>query len=163
MTEDEFNFKSDVDINQLTKQIGESLAGTIGSDPSKIKCKGSLDDNTGEKRAIVLSENPYATKNKWIPERKLGEIGFEIPYKDLPSKVKNYLDDYNIRTPENRKQREEFRKPRKTFAYSEIERACNESLEHIDKEYSGGPIPAGAEFGYAVLLGNLHTKLLKFQ
>jgi len=40
MTEDEFHFKEDVDMNALSKQIGESLAGTMGSDPSKIKCKG---------------------------------------------------------------------------------------------------------------------------
>jgi len=37
---EEFHFKSDVDMNALTKQIGDSLAEAIGSDPSKIKCKG---------------------------------------------------------------------------------------------------------------------------
>lgn len=40
MTEDEFHFKHDVDMNALTKQIGVSIAEAIGSDPSKIKCKG---------------------------------------------------------------------------------------------------------------------------
>jgi hypothetical protein len=40
MTEDEFKFKADADMNALAKTIGESLATTIGSDPSKIKCKG---------------------------------------------------------------------------------------------------------------------------
>ena len=41
MTEEtEFKFKTDVDMNALTKQIGEGLADAIGSDPSKIKCKG---------------------------------------------------------------------------------------------------------------------------
>jgi hypothetical protein len=38
--ETEFRFKTNVDMNALTKQIGEGLAGTLGSDPSKIKCKG---------------------------------------------------------------------------------------------------------------------------
>lgn len=40
MGEDEFHFKDDADMNALAKQIGESLAGAMGSDPSKIKCKG---------------------------------------------------------------------------------------------------------------------------
>ena len=40
MTEDEFHFKNDVDMNQLAKQIGESLAGTIGTKPENMKCKG---------------------------------------------------------------------------------------------------------------------------
>lgn len=40
MTDGEFHFKPEVDMNVLTKQIGKSLAETIGSDPSKIKCKG---------------------------------------------------------------------------------------------------------------------------
>jgi len=40
VTEDEFHFKSDVDMNALTKQIGKSLAGAIGGDPLKLKCKG---------------------------------------------------------------------------------------------------------------------------
>jgi hypothetical protein len=40
MSEDTFHFKNDVDMNVLTKQIGEGLADAIGSDPSKIKCKG---------------------------------------------------------------------------------------------------------------------------
>jgi hypothetical protein len=37
---DEFAFKKDVDMNGLIKQIGESLATTLGTDPSKMKCKG---------------------------------------------------------------------------------------------------------------------------
>ena len=40
MTEDEFHFKDGVNMNILAKTIGESLANTMGSDPSKIKCKG---------------------------------------------------------------------------------------------------------------------------
>lgn len=40
MTEDEFEFKDGADMNALTKTIGESLAEAMGSDPSKIKCKG---------------------------------------------------------------------------------------------------------------------------
>lgn len=51
MTEEEFTFKYEVDMNKLTKQIGESLASTIGSDPSKVKCKGVrifyVDETTG--------------------------------------------------------------------------------------------------------------------
>jgi hypothetical protein len=51
VTENEFRFKTNVDMNALTKQIGESLAGTIGSDGSKLKCKGIrifyVDENTG--------------------------------------------------------------------------------------------------------------------
>ena len=38
MTEDEFVFKADVDMNVLAKTIGESLAQATGS--STIKCKG---------------------------------------------------------------------------------------------------------------------------
>ena len=37
---DTFEFKKDVDMNSLAKQIGESLAATMGTDPSKMKCKG---------------------------------------------------------------------------------------------------------------------------
>lgn len=40
MTDDEFKFKTDVDMNALSKQIGEGIAVAIGSDPDKIKCKG---------------------------------------------------------------------------------------------------------------------------
>ena len=40
MTEDEFHFKNDVDMNALAKTIGESLAETLGTDPKKVKCKG---------------------------------------------------------------------------------------------------------------------------
>jgi hypothetical protein len=40
MTEDEFKFRTDVDMNALTKTIGERLAETLGSDPQKVKCKG---------------------------------------------------------------------------------------------------------------------------
>ncbi len=40
MTEDEFHFKKDVDMNALAKTIGESLAKTLGTDPEKVKCKG---------------------------------------------------------------------------------------------------------------------------
>lgn len=40
MSDDEFHFKSDVDLNTLVKQIGESLAATTGGDPKKVKCKG---------------------------------------------------------------------------------------------------------------------------
>lgn len=40
MTDDEFHFKSDVDMNALVKKIGKSIAESIGSDPEKNKCKG---------------------------------------------------------------------------------------------------------------------------
>ena len=40
MTEKEFTFKKEADMNGLVKQIGESLAATIGVDASKVKCKG---------------------------------------------------------------------------------------------------------------------------
>lgn len=40
MTGKEFAFKKDADMNRLAKQIGESLAATIGVDPLKVKCKG---------------------------------------------------------------------------------------------------------------------------
>ena len=36
----EFTFKQNADMDGLSKQIGESLAKTIGVDPSKVKCKG---------------------------------------------------------------------------------------------------------------------------
>jgi len=38
MTEDEFQFKKDVDMNASAKQIGESIAVSIGS--KQMKCKG---------------------------------------------------------------------------------------------------------------------------
>jgi len=51
VTENVFCFKSDVDMNALTKQIGASMAEAIGSDASKLKCKGIhifyVDDTTG--------------------------------------------------------------------------------------------------------------------
>lgn len=40
MTEDEFHFKDNVNMNDLAKTIGESLAKTLGTDPTKVKCKG---------------------------------------------------------------------------------------------------------------------------
>jgi hypothetical protein len=40
MVEESFTFKADVDMNALVETIAESLAGTIGVDPSKVKCKG---------------------------------------------------------------------------------------------------------------------------
>ena len=40
MTDDEFKFRNDVDMNVLVKTIGKSLSEAIGSDPQKIKCKG---------------------------------------------------------------------------------------------------------------------------
>jgi hypothetical protein len=40
MTEDEFKFNNGVDMNALAKQIGESMAGSIGVSKDKIKCKG---------------------------------------------------------------------------------------------------------------------------
>lgn len=40
MSEEEFNFKKDADINAIAKQIGDSLAAQIGVDQSKVKCKG---------------------------------------------------------------------------------------------------------------------------
>ena len=40
MSEEEFIFKENVDMNDIAKTIGESLAESSGSDPSKIKCKG---------------------------------------------------------------------------------------------------------------------------
>lgn len=51
MTEDEFRFKENVDMNALAKQIGESLADATGMDASKVKCKGVrifyVDDDSG--------------------------------------------------------------------------------------------------------------------
>jgi len=40
MTDNEFHFKSDVDMNALAKKIGKSLAKSLNLDPSKIICKG---------------------------------------------------------------------------------------------------------------------------
>ena len=40
MTADEFSFKENANMDSLSKQIGTSLAATIGVDPSKVKCKG---------------------------------------------------------------------------------------------------------------------------
>jgi hypothetical protein len=40
MVEESFTFKADVNMNALVETIAESLAGTIGVDPSKLKCKG---------------------------------------------------------------------------------------------------------------------------
>jgi len=40
MSDDEFEFKADVNMNALTNQIGQSLAEAMGTDPEKVKCKG---------------------------------------------------------------------------------------------------------------------------
>jgi len=41
MTEDEFRFKDGVDVNEVViKPVGEALAANLGTDPTKMKCKG---------------------------------------------------------------------------------------------------------------------------
>jgi hypothetical protein len=40
LEETEFKFNTNVDMNVLSKQIGDSMAAAIGAEPSKIKCKG---------------------------------------------------------------------------------------------------------------------------
>ena len=40
MEDEEFTFKESVDMNVLSKKIGESLATSIGAKPENVKCKG---------------------------------------------------------------------------------------------------------------------------
>ncbi len=40
MSEKEFVFKENSDMNAIAKEIGKSLAVTMDVDPSKVKCKG---------------------------------------------------------------------------------------------------------------------------
>ena len=55
MTEDEFRFKEDVNMNDLAKTIGESLAITLGTDPKKVKCKGIRIFYTDENDILMSS------------------------------------------------------------------------------------------------------------
>lgn len=40
MSEEEFQFKETADMNAIVKQIGKSLAGTVGTKPENTICKG---------------------------------------------------------------------------------------------------------------------------
>ena len=59
MTEDEFHFKENVDMNALAKQIGESLASTIGRDPKNVKCKGIRIFYVDEVTEVLMSSGLF--------------------------------------------------------------------------------------------------------
>jgi hypothetical protein len=59
MKEDEFHFKESVDMNALAKQIGESLAKTIGRNPKSVKCKGIRIFYVDEETEVLMSSGLF--------------------------------------------------------------------------------------------------------
>lgn len=59
MIESEFHFKENVDMNALAKQIGQSLAGTIGVDPENVKCKGIRFFYVDETTEVLMSSGLF--------------------------------------------------------------------------------------------------------
>lgn len=58
-TNEEFHFKKDVDMNALAKQIGESLAVTLGSDPKDVVCKGIRIFYVDQKTEMLMSSGVF--------------------------------------------------------------------------------------------------------
>lgn len=58
MTE-EFHFKDSVDMNAIVKQIGESMAATVGGNPQSTKCKGIRIYFVDEETELLMSHGMF--------------------------------------------------------------------------------------------------------
>jgi hypothetical protein len=94
----------------------------------------SIDYETGKKRALIFDDrvdlyNPH--NSRWISISPTQKLGKRIKFRDLPGNIQNYLGDYDIRTPENRKLREWAKQPKDKYIIEDVLRQLDgpENLE----------------------------------
>jgi len=81
----------------------------------------SIDGETSETRALIFDDQAdlYSKPHgaHWLSISLSQPLGKRILFKDLPADIQNYLDDYDIKTQEDRQLREWARKPHDSVSY----------------------------------------------